>query len=384
MGCCVPDLPPPTIPPSPTAPPPPPAWPASTPLCGDLTGHTLLLASRSYTLSCNVVIRANATLEIEPGSTIGVAPAIAPAHAGGPATGTSLSAADLLAEFEGRRGAPRSIVAALLQQLDTNSDCAVDASEWLGLRGAADRAGASAYLGAPTLVVQRGGRLLAEGSIDAPITFALQNGTSGTLLTDADELAATHVAWGGLVVMGAAPVAAGGDLATLGGCWSGANLPAEPYGGDRRSDSSGVLRYVRVWHSRRGVALMGVGQRTRVDHVEVVSSLSDGFVLHGGTVGVRRLSSLGAASAGFRARAGYGGTAQFLFAMLGSTGRVGISLRPCLCPTVLFCFLSSYFCCLGMSLLADVIVLGLVREALQQLVCHLCLSRAIRRENQRA
>ena len=39
---------------------------------------------------------------------------------GGPAAGGSLSAAELLAEFEGRRGAPRRTVAALLQRLDAN------------------------------------------------------------------------------------------------------------------------------------------------------------------------------------------------------------------------------------------------------------------------
>ena len=322
QGCCQERLPP------PTAPPPPPAWPAAATLCGELTGHTLLLTSRSYTISCTVVVGPNATLEIEPGSTIGVAPANANANliSGGPAGGASLSAVELLAELEGRRGAPRRTVAALLQRLDVNGDCAVDAGEWQGLSAAAELAGAGAYLGAPTLVIARGGRLLADGSADAPITFALRDG-SGALLADAEVPAAAHEAWGGLVVMGDAPVASAGDLAaSLGGCWAGVSLPAEPYGGARPSDSSGVLRYVRVWHARRGVSLMGVGRGTRVENVEVVSSLSDGVVLHGGTVDVRRLSSLGAVSASFRMRAGYNGTAQFLFAMLGSTGRVGLSL----------------------------------------------------------
>ena len=311
------------LPSPPAAPPPPPAWPASTPLSGRLASgtHTLLRASISYTLTDTLVVGAGATLEIEPGSTIGVAPSnSAGVYAGGPTGGGSLSANALLDEFE-RRGTPRTLVWAVLQQLDANSDCAVDASEWGALSGTAGDL-VSAYLGSPTLVVERGGRLLAHGTADAPITFAVRR--NSTLLGDTDAVAA-HEAWGGLVVMGNAPTAAG---TALSGCLGSGTIPAEAYGGNDALDTSGVLRYVRVWHARRGLALHGVGQGSTVDHIEVLNSATDGIVLHGGTVAVSRLSSLGAADTGFRVRAGFGGRAQFLFAMLGATGRAGLSLAP--------------------------------------------------------
>ena len=281
----------------------------------------LLGAGRSHTISCTLVVAAGATLEIEPGAVVGVAPAGGGGvYGGGPAPGASMSASELLTLMEGR-GMPRRTVAALLAGLDADGDCAVDAAEWRAIDGATEEL-AAAYLGAPAVVVERGGTLVARGEVDAPITFALRVG--GALLAESEGPPTKHEAWGGLVVMGAAPTAAGAALPST-GCWSGV-ATAVPYGGYAREDSSGALRYVRLWHTQRGLALHGVGGGTAVSHVEVVSSATDGVVLHGGTVDVSHLSSLNAARAGFRARAGYSGEARFTFAMLGAAGRVGWSL----------------------------------------------------------
>ena len=48
-------------------------------------------------------------------------------------------------------------------------------------------------------------------------------------------------------------------------------------GGTDPNDSSGTLRYVRVRNARRGLALLGVGNATTVDHCEVAFNVDDGF-----------------------------------------------------------------------------------------------------------
>jgi hypothetical protein len=180
-------------------------------------------------------------------------------------------------------------------------------------------AGASAahpyLLGAP-IVIERGGRLIARGTVDAPITFKLEGRTNASAPIKAGG-------WGGLVLMGDAPMAEA-DAAS-GGCWNGTSPPPTyPYGGSAPLDSSGAISHVRVWHAQRGISLLAVGSGTSIEHCEVEGSATDGFTFHGGTVSVRRLSSLNAARAGFRARAGYQGSGQFLFAMLGDAGAFGI------------------------------------------------------------
>ena len=106
-------------------------------------------------------------------------------------------------------------------------------------------------------------------------------------------------------------------------------MGAEPYGGADSADSSGVLRYVRVWHAGavisedneiNGLTLAGVGRGTVVSHVEVAYSLDDGFEFFGGTVDVDHLSVLYIGDDAFDFDAGYRGRGQYLFAMLGSEG----------------------------------------------------------------
>ena len=97
----------------------------------------------------------------------------------------------------------------------------------------------------------------AEGTAELPITFT-------SVLPD--RHLPQRGAWGGLIICGGAPVAApfaagnGGSDGDDRGSGSGSDARLEhivegtndvPYGGNNVSDSSGVLRYVRVWYSGR-------------------------------------------------------------------------------------------------------------------------------------
>ena len=265
-------------------------------------------------LTCPVFIQTGTTVELAPGSTL-IAEPWTPSLTYVDTDVDGTVSPSELREAMARRGAPPRAAAALLRSLDANGDCAVDASEWSRL-GTAETGGPSrAYLLGAALVVERGARLIARGSDEAPITLRMATAND----TDAPL---PDGGWGGLLLMGKAPVAEGAEPS--GACWAGVPVSPAPYGGTDPRDSSGVLRYVRVWHGQRGLALHGVGSGTTVEQCEVVASASDGVLLHGGAVDVRRLSVLSAARAAFHARGGYQGRGQYLFALLGAEGSHGL------------------------------------------------------------
>ena len=110
--------------------------------------------------------------------------------------------------------------------------------------------------GLGTLIVARGGRLIAEGTREAPIVFSSAQ-PIGTRATQD---------WGGLIINGAAPINVPGGEA-FGEGDTGA------YGGTNPDDSSGSIRYVRVEYAGiefspdnelNGIAFQGVGRGTDV------------------------------------------------------------------------------------------------------------------------
>jgi len=179
--------------------------------------------------------------------------------------------------------------------------------------------------GAPALIVEKGGSLLAEGSATAPITFTAFNPTesssSSSVSTDPTVLE-TRGKWGGLILLGSAPTNVATTTIIEG-------ITARTYGGSNPTDSSGSLQYVRVWHGGavvganneiNGITFGGVGSGTIVDHCEVAYNVDDGFEFFGGTVNVKYLSVLFMGDDGFDTDQGYIGKGQFLFVIEGLTG----------------------------------------------------------------
>ncbi len=147
---------------------------------------------------------------------------------------------------------------------------------------------------ASALIVAQGAQLFAEGTASEPIIFTSvsDNIMPGELvspnLTEFD-----NKLWGGLIVLGRAPISAGDgdDVALIEGI-----PPGEPfglYGGTDPMDNSGVITYVSVRHGGisigadneiNGITLGGVGAGTTIDNIEVVANLDDGVEWFGGTV----------------------------------------------------------------------------------------------------
>ncbi|KOO35225.1 lipoprotein, partial [Chrysochromulina tobinii] len=182
--------------------------------------------------------------------------------------------------------------------------------------------------GAPALIIEKGGRILALGTSISPITFTAFNPTvssSSSVSTDstsADTVLETRGKWGGLILLGSAPTNMPTTTQIEG-------ITAKTYGGSNPTDSSGSLQYVRVWHGGavvganneiNGITFGGVGSGTVVDHCEVAYNVDDGFEFFGGTVNVKYLSVLFVGDDGFDTDQGYIGKGQFLFVMEGLTG----------------------------------------------------------------
>lgn len=156
---------------------------------------------------------------------------------------------------------------------------------------------------ATALLVARGGKLMAEGTAAAPIIFT----TVGDEIT-VDDVAAGNFAspnleptvnglWGGLIVLGKAPISASNDNNEDVSEVQIEGIPtSDPnglYGGSDAADNSGVLKYISIRHGGanigagneiNGLTLGGVGTGTVVEYIEVVGNQDDGIEWFGGTV----------------------------------------------------------------------------------------------------
>ncbi|HAF78997.1 MAG TPA: hypothetical protein DCG42_16925, partial [Maribacter sp.] len=148
---------------------------------------------------------------------------------------------------------------------------------------------------ASALVVDQGATLIAEGTASEPIIFTSvldgisQGETTGTL-----DIADTGL-WGGIIVLGNAPISVNGDLETA----QIEGLPADEsygqYGGTDPADNSGILKYISIRHGGitigqdneiNGLTLGGVGSGTVIENIEVVANQDDGIEWFGGSVNV--------------------------------------------------------------------------------------------------
>ncbi|MCG6189658.1 hypothetical protein [Maribellus maritimus] len=169
---------------------------------------------------------------------------------------------------------------------------------------------------ASALIISRGGKIIANGTADEPIIFTSEDDDS----EGAVEKSETGL-WGGLIILGNAPVNIEGGEASIEG------IPfAEPrgiYGGVDETDNSGVLKYVSIRHGGtnigdgneiNGLTLGGVGSETEIDYVEVISNEDDGVEIFGGTVNLKHVVVSGCGDDAFDYDLGWSGNGQFWLA----------------------------------------------------------------------
>lgn len=145
---------------------------------------------------------------------------------------------------------------------------------------------------ATVLIIARGSKIMAEGTATEPIIFTsvadeIQPGQIASPNLDASF----NGLWGGLIVLGNAPISADAGAVQIEGI-----PPSDQnglYGGTAGDDNSGVLRYISIRHGGanigegneiNGLTLGGVGSGTVIEHIEIISNQDDGVEFFGGSV----------------------------------------------------------------------------------------------------
>ena len=154
--------------------------------------------------------------------------------------------------------------------------------------------------------------------------------TAGTNLTEDDR-----GLWGGLILLGNAPVSLDGDAAEA----QIEGIPASDtnglYGGSDPADDSGTVQYVSIRHGGaligegneiNGLTLGGVGSGTTIDNVEIVGNVDDGIEFFGGTVNATNLLVWAQGDDGLDIDQAYSGTIDNAVVVQGSISDHGLEI----------------------------------------------------------
>ncbi len=158
-----------------------------------------------------------------------------------------------------------------------------------------------------TLIIERGAKIMAQGTAALPIVFTSNQAPGLRSYGD----------WGGVVICGNATQNQPGSPIIEGGVGSA-------FGGTDDTDNSGVLSYVRIefagiplvpGNEINGLTMGAVGSGTTIDHVQVSYCGDDAFEWFGGTVNAKHLISFRTWDDDFDTDFGFRGNVQFGLAL---------------------------------------------------------------------
>ena len=156
------------------------------------------------------------------------------------------------------------------------------------------------------LIVERGAKIMAEGTKEKPIVFT------------SDQLPGqrNYGDWGGIILCGKARLNSG-EAQVEGG-------PRSHYGGNDDQDNSGVMKYVRIEFGGvefatdkeiNGLTLCAVGSGTVIENIQCSFVKDDSFEWFGGTVNCKNLVAFRGWDDDFDTDAGFRGSVQFAVAL---------------------------------------------------------------------
>ncbi|WP_031427183.1 hypothetical protein [Flavimarina sp. Hel_I_48] len=157
--------------------------------------------------------------------------------------------------------------------------------------------GANVYI-----AISQGAKIDAQGTADEPIVM-----TSGASSARPGD-------WGGLILLGKAPVNSA-DVSA--GAFATSEIGNLKYGGVDEADNSGILSYVRVEYSgaaadgqseNNGFSFYGVGNGTTVEYIEAFKGTDDGVEFFGGTVNANHIVVIDCEDDSIDYTEGYSGT----------------------------------------------------------------------------
>jgi trimeric autotransporter adhesin len=180
--------------------------------------------------------------------------------------------------------------------------------------------------GADYIVINRGSQIDADGNAANPIVMTSANDLIRRAANASDFGGDNIGEWGGLVILGQAPINRCRNAATpatvdCDNVIEGVSSPDAVYGGADAADSSGTLRYVSLRFSGfaigtgnelNGISLGGVGSGTVIDYVQVHNSSDDGIEFFGGTVNAKHLVLTGEDDDSLDTDNGYNGSLQYV------------------------------------------------------------------------
>ncbi len=171
--------------------------------------------------------------------------------------------------------------------------------------------------GQNALIVTTGGKIDAQGTAEEPIVFT-SAGPEGTR-TPGD--------WGGVVLLGNAPINVAGGTNNIEGL-----EPTEMrgrYGGTDSAHDCGTMRYVRIEfagflfgedNELNGLTVGGCGSDTELDYIHVHLGFDDGVEFFGGTSDIKHLVVSQVGDDGLDWDQGWSGRAQFVICQQDNAG----------------------------------------------------------------
>jgi len=160
------------------------------------------------------------------------------------------------------------------------------------------------------LIVTKGAKLIANGTVSQPIVFTSSKPAGSRSLGD----------WGGVILLGRASLNRPGGVANIEGI---AATSSTEYGGGASpndNDNSGSLKYVRIEFGGyvfatdqeiNGLTLGAVGRATTIDYVQCSYVNDDAFEWFGGTVNCAHLVAYRCLDDNWDSDFGYSGSVQF-------------------------------------------------------------------------
>jgi hypothetical protein len=163
------------------------------------------------------------------------------------------------------------------------------------------------------LIVERGGKIMAQGTSTNPIVFT----------SDKPKGQRSYGDWGGVVLCGKATTNKHDDGTGVGVAEGGIG---SEYGGTDDADNSGIMQYVRIEFPGipltstanseiNGLTLYSVGTGTTIDHIQVSYSGDDSYEWFGGTVNCKYLVALRGWDDDYDTDNGFRGKIQFALGM---------------------------------------------------------------------
>ena len=163
-----------------------------------------------------------------------------------------------------------------------------------------------------TLIIQRGSKIIANGTVNEPIIFTSERAAGEREAGD----------WGGLVICGKAKNNLPGGTAQLEGSYKGW------HGGTDDADNSGSLKYVRVEYAGipinpnqeiNSFTFGSVGSGTSLEYLQASFGGDDSYEWFGGTVNAKYLIAYRGLDDDFDMDNGFRGFIQFAVGLRGST-----------------------------------------------------------------